>query len=175
MDFRDVKEFMKDAMKYIIVIIIVLLLFIFVFSIEQIVGSSMIPTLNDGNITILNKLIYNVGKPKRNEIAVIKNKDEHLIKRVVGLPGEKIEYKDNYLYVDGIKYKETFLSDDIITKDFSLKEIGYDKIPKDMYLVLGDNRGDSLDSREIGLIKRKNIIGRVSIRFWPLNKIGIVR
>lgn len=68
-----------------------------------------------------------------------------------------------------------FEKEKVSTKNFSLKDMGYEKIPEDKYLVLGDNREDSKDSRQIGLISKKDIIGRVSLRVWPLNKIGFVK
>ena len=98
-----------------------------------------------------------------------------MIKRVVGLPGETIEYKDNFLYVNGEKYKEKFLGDEVITEDFSLKELGYDKIPKGYYLVLGDNRENSKDSRSFGLVKEKDIVGLAWIRLYPFNKIKFIK
>ena len=99
---------------------------------------------------------------------ILISKAKYLIKRVIGLPGDKIEYKDNVLYVNGEKIKEDFLNKNIKTENFSLASLGYQKIPKDMYLVLGDNREDSLDSREIGLIKKKDILGKVSLKIWPI-------
>ena len=103
---------------------------------------------------------------------VLSQDEKHMIKRVVGLPGDYIEYKDNYLYVNGEKYKEPFING-VSTNDFSLKDLGYDKIPNDMYLVLGDNRENSLDSRDYGLIKKKQIIGKTWARVWPFNKFSI--
>ena len=95
-----------------------------------------------------------------------------MIKRVVGLPGDYIEYKDNYLYVNGVKYKESFIND-VITEDFNLKELGYDKIPDGMYLVLGDNRENSRDSRNYGLIKKDQIIGKTWARIWPIKNFRL--
>lgn len=173
MDFRDITEFFKDTFKYIVVIVIVLLLFIFVVGLQQVIGPSMSPNINEGDIIIVNKLIYRLKDIERNDIVILSQDEKYMVKRIIGLPGDKIEYKDNYLYVNGKKYKEKFLLDNVITEDFSLKELGYDKIPKDMYLVLGDNRTNSQDSRDYGLIKKDKIIGRASIRIWPFNKISI--
>ena len=172
MDFRDITEFFKDAFKYIIVIVIVLFLFIFVVGLQQVIGPSMSPNINEGDILIVNKLIYRLKDIERNDIVILSQDEKYMVKRVIGLPGDKIEYKDNYLYVNGKKYKEKFLSDNVVTEDFSLKELGYDKIPDGMYLVLGDNRTNSQDSRDYGLIKKDKIIGRASIRIWPFNKIS---
>lgn len=175
MDFRNLKEFILDSLKYIIVVVVVLLLFIFVVGIQQVVGPSMNPLLNEGDIIIVNKLLYRIGNINRNDIVVISQNEKYMIKRIVGLPGEVVEYKDNCVIVDGITYKEPFLDDGVITEDFSIKDLGYDVIPEDMYLVLGDNRTNSLDSRNYGLIKRENIIGKAWFQLWPFNKIGFIQ
>ena len=172
MDFRDITEFFKDTFKYILVVIFVFLLFIFVVGMEQVVGPSMNPTLKEGNVIIVNKLLYRIKDIKRNDIVVLSQDEKHMIKRVVGLPGDYIEYIDNYLYVNGIKYKEKFI-DGVNTEDFSLKDLGYDKIPDNMYLVLGDNRENSLDSRKYGLIKKNQIIGKAWAIIWPIKKIKL--
>ena len=172
MDFRDIVEFFKDAFKYIAVVIVVLLLFIFVMGLQQIVGPSMEPNLKEGDILIVNKLLYHIGKIKRNDIVVITEEEKYMVKRVVGLPGEHIEYKDNYVYVDGEKYRETFIdTEKVKTEDFKLEDLGYDKIPDGMYLVLGDNRENSKDSRDYGLVPKKQIVGKAWLRIWPFNKI----
>ena len=98
-----------------------------------------------------------------------------MIKRVVGLPGEVVEYKDNYVVINGVTYKEPFIDSNIKTNDFSIKDLGYDIIPNDMYLVLGDNRENSQDSRDYGLISKSEIIGKAWIRIWPFNKIKIIK
>ena len=177
MDFRDIKEFFKDVFGYIIVIIIVLLIVIYVVTLQQVVGPSMQPTLNEGDILILNKFHYKLFDVKRNDIVSLKyDGSKYLIKRVIGLPGESIYYKDNVLYVNGIAYKENIV-ENLKTDDFSLIDLGYEKIPENMYLVLGDNRANSLDSRnkEVGLITKDDIIGKVFIRVWPLNGFKLVK
>ena len=93
-----------------------------------------------------------------------------IIKRVIGLPSEYVEYKNNTLYIDG---KEVVNDYNFNTEDFSLEEIcNCKRIPEDKYLVLGDNREISADSRVIGLIDKDDIQGKTSFRLWPLNKIG---
>ena len=100
-----------------------------------------------------------------------------LVKRVVGLPGETVEFKDNKLYINGKYYEEKYLGDDIVTDNFSLEELNYTTIPDDMYLVLGDNRGDSMDSRDsdVGLIPKKDIYGKVRFKIWPINEFKYVK
>ena len=83
----------------------------------------------------------------------------------------EIEYKDNKLYVNGEEVDDG-LSDDIITNDFSTSDLGSEVIPDDCYLVLGDNRENSLDSRELGFISKDQIIGRTSLTILPFDRIG---
>lgn len=169
MDLRDIKEFIKDSLKYLIVIAIVFFIALFVVSFEQVVGPSMKGTLDAGDVTIVNKLVYKFRTIKRNEIVSINQKDKIMVKRVIGLPGEHIEYKDNKLYVNGSLILENNIS--VETKDFKLEDIGYETIPKDMYFVLGDNRNNSSDSREFGLVKKDEIIGKIVMRLYPFSKI----
>lgn len=169
MDLRDVKEFIKDSLKYLIAIAIVFFIALFVVSFEQVVGPSMKGTLDAGDVTIVNKLVYKLRTIKRNEIVSINQKDKIMVKRVIGLPGEHIEYKENKLYVNGSLVLENNIS--VETKDFKLEDIGYETIPKDMYFVLGDNRTNSSDSREFGLVKKDEIIGKIVMRVYPFSKI----
>lgn len=178
MDFRNLKEFLKDASVYILVIIFVLFVVNYVFTFQQNVGPSMSPTLENGDAFILNKLAYKVGKIKRGNVVVINNNNsKYLVKRIIGLPGEKVEFKDNVLYINGVAYKEDYLGSDVETYDFTMNDIKGatgGKIPDKHYLVLGDNRTNSSDSREFGLVWEKEIVGRTTIRIWPLNKFGLV-
>ncbi len=174
MDFRDVKEFFIDASKYVIVIVVILLLVIYVVSLQQVVGPSMEPTLDDGDILLLSKIHYKIFDVERNDVIALSYDDsKYLIKRVIGLPGESIEYKDNKLYINDDAYEEN-IYEGMITNDFKLSDLGYETIPEDMYLVLGDNRGDSLDSRDIGLIPKKDILGKTLIKIWPLNDFKVI-
>lgn len=176
MDLREVREFIIDSSKMIITIVAVLVFIMYIATLQQIVGSSMSPTFESQEIVILNKFHYLLFDIKRFDIISFEyDSTKYLIKRVIGLPGDKIEYKDNVLYVNGEKIEEEFLSEDIKTENFTLASLGYEEIPKDMYLVLGDNREDSLDSREIGLIQKKEILGKVNLRIWPIFKIRYVK
>ena len=173
MDFRDIREFFNDTFKYIIVVIIVLLLFIFVVGLQGVVGPSMSPKLKEGNIILVNKFKYRFKDVKRYDVIVLSQDDKYMIKRVIGIPGDYIEYKNNNLYINGKLTNEDFIDKtQVKTNDFSLKNLGYTQIPEGKYLVLGDNREDSMDSRDYGLVDKKNIIGKASLRIWPLNKIG---
>ena len=164
------KEKVKTLLPYIIIIVVVLFIKAFIVTPIKVNGESMYPTLEEGDIMILNKTAYYFNKPKRFDIVVVDMPDEYLIKRVIGLPGEHIEYKNNTLYVDGKKIEENFKHGK--TDDFNIKELGSDTVPSGYYLVLGDNRGNSLDSRELGFMKEEQLLGRTSLIILPFNRIG---
>src|SRR5574344_2486157 len=150
MDFRDINEFLKDTMGYIITFVIVLLLFIYVIALHQVIGPSMNDTLTEGDVLILDKISYRFRNPKRNEIVVISVDSKTLIKRVIGLPGETIQYKGNILYIDGTAYKEDNITE--VTANFGPITLGSDE-----YFVMGDNRINSLDSRDVGAISKSSM------------------
>lgn len=159
----------KEILSYIIIIIVVLLIKQFIVTPIRVNGSSMNNTLKDKDIMILDKISYRFSNINRFDIVVVKYDKERLIKRVIGLPGDKIEYKDNTLYVNGKKVKEEFKHKK--TDDYILNE----EIPDNYYFVVGDNRGNSLDSRIIGLVKKENILGKTSLIIFPFNRIGNVK
>lgn len=176
MDWLSIREFLIDSIKYIVTFIIIMFVISYVVSITQVVGDSMSPTLKNGEVLILNKFRYRFIDVKRGDIISLKYADtKYLIKRVIGLPGDKVNISNSKLYINDRLYKEKYISDDLKYLDFNLKDLGYSKIPNDMYLVLGDNRINSLDSREIGLIKKDDINGKISFRFWPLNRVNFVK
>lgn len=169
MDFRDIKEFFKDVMKYIFVAICVLFVFLYVVSFQQVVGPSMKPNYLEGEVFLLNKIKYRFSTVKRFEVIVLNSEEEkYMIKRVIGLPGDQLEYKNDQLYINGEVVKEEF-SKTGKTKDYSMiQKLKIEKIPEGYYFVVGDNRGNSKDSRYFGLVPKKNIVGKVGFRIWPL-------
>ena len=158
------KKFLKEYVPYIVIIILVLLFKRFIMSPIKVNGDSMNTTLKDKDIMILNIIGYRFTDIKRFDIVVVDGEKEYLIKRVIGLPGEKIEYKNNKLYVNGKYVKDKYGKK--ITNDFSVK------VPKDSYFVLGDNRTNSLDSRYFGAFKKKEILGKTNFTIFPFNRFG---
>ena len=174
MDWLSIRETLIDTVKLVIIIFIILFLMIYVVSITQVVGSSMKSTLIDGDVLILSKANYRFFDIKRGDIISLDYEDtKYLIKRVIGLPGDSIEIVDNVLYINGEVYEEDYLDEGLNYPDFHLSDLGYGTIPEDMYLVLGDNREDSLDSRDIGLISKDSVNGKIVLRIWPINKISL--
>lgn len=170
---RKTKELIKKIYPYIIVVIVVVLIRSFIVTPAVVDGQSMEDTLYNNNVVILNKLDYKLNDIKRFDVVVLKYNGEKLIKRVIGLPGEHVEYKDGNLYIDGFLIEDTYGKTG--TDDFKLETLGYLNIPGDMYFVVGDNRSNSVDSRILGLIKKEDILGSVSYRIFPLTKIGRVK
>jgi signal peptidase I len=163
------KKFLYEIKDYVIIVVVVILIRTFIITPALVDGASMDNTLKDGQLVIINKFSMIVSKPKRFDIVVVKNNDSHdkIIKRVIGLPNEKIVYRDNNLYINGELYKEDYVLGN--TTDYEV-ETGEDE-----YFVLGDNREVSKDSRILGNFKKKDIIGKVRIRLFPFNKIGKVK
>ena len=162
-------KILKELLSYIIIIVAALLIRTFIFTPVKVDGSSMVPTLHNGEILILKKYDKTY---ERFDIVVIDYNGEKLVKRIIGMPGENIKYKNDKLYVNGKKIEEPV---ELETENFSLINLGYNKIPDDYYLVLGDNRYNSTDSRTIGLISKDDILGVTSLRIWPVKKIGIIK
>ncbi len=174
MDLRDIKEFFNDTFKYIIVIIVVLILALYVISFTQVVGPSMEPTHKDGEVMLLSKMHYTFFDVKRNDVIAMESEEVRmLVKRVIGLPGETIEYKDNVLYIDGEGFEESIVTD-LVTEDFKLSDLpgNHEVIPDGMYLVLGDNRSNSYDSRDFGLVAIEDFQGKCIFTIWPFTNFG---
>ena len=154
----------KEYFWYIIILIVVILVKSFVVSTVRVNGNSMYKTLHNKDLMILNKIKYNFKNVERFDIVVVKYENHYIIKRVIALPGEVIEYKDNVLYINDRKVQDKYNS--IEQDDFSL-ELGNDE-----YFVMGDNRGDSLDSRIIGPIDKDDIMGNSEFIIFPFTRFG---
>lgn len=161
------KKIVKEYGGYVLVIIIILLIKNFLVSPILVSGDSMDSTLLDGDMMLLNKLVYRTSDIERFDIVVVDHGDSFIIKRVIGLPGDKVKCINNTLYINDKIYVEEYLDEGTITTDFEIEEI-----PKGYYFVLGDNREVSLDSRRIGLIKEENIEGKATFTIFPFNRWG---
>ena len=161
---------LKKIAPYLIIIIVVILIKSYIVTPILVDGDSMYPTLHNNDFMILNKLSYKTGKIRKSDIVVIDINNKRIIKRVIALPGETIEVKDNILYINGKEIKENYLAKDIETSDIDLLEI-----PKNTYYVLGDNRSNSTDSRILGPIDKKQIMGKAIFTLFPFSNFGTKR
>ncbi|HEY9648857.1 MAG TPA: signal peptidase I, partial [Chroococcidiopsis sp.] len=150
----------------------------FVAEARYIPSESMVPTLEVNDRLIVEKVSYYFGNPGRGDIVVFwptdKLKQENpslkdaFIKRVIGLPGDKVEVKEGLVFINDQPLSENYIA---AAPDY---QWGPETVPKDSYLVLGDNRNNSYDSHFWGYVPRKNIIGRAVVRFWPVGRIGTI-
>ncbi|ADI00058.1 signal peptidase I [Salisediminibacterium selenitireducens] len=156
----------------------------FMFTNYIVYGQSMMPTIEDGERIIVNKIGYEIAEPNRFDL-IIFHVDEttDYIKRVIGLPGDHIEYNDDQLYINGETYEEPFLTDYLeasderpFTTDFILDELLFaSEVPEGHVFVLGDNRQNSVDSRHIGFVPMDEIVGQANMAFWPIHNIRLFR
>jgi signal peptidase I len=136
-------------------------------------SGSMIPTLEIGDRVLVNKFIYRFTDPSRGDIIVfesVDNSNEDLIKRVVGLPGDTIAVRGGKLFVNGEPQKEPYTNKKVPDRSFYARTT----VPKNHVFVMGDNRGNSADSRVFGPLPEKNIEGEAFLRFWPPERIGLL-
>ena len=140
-------------------------------------GESMYPTLVENDYLIINRLAYKLGEPKDGDIIVFKTdllqddgKKKDLVKRVIATEGQHIKIKDSKVYVNDKLLDEPCIHDNSTSGDIDLV------VPQGKVFAMGDNREKSLDSRyeEVGLVDEKDILGKVMIRLFPFNKIGVV-
>lgn len=158
------KKILKEYLPYVVIIIIVLIIKSNVVAPIRVNGKSMNNTLKDGDIMILDIIGYRTSKLKRFDIVVVDNGKDYLIKRVIGLPNEEVEYIDNKLYINGKEIKDKYGKGK--TKDFKVT------VNNNSYYVLGDNRENSLDSRYYGSFNKKKILGKTNFTLFPFNRFG---
>ena len=151
-------------------------IYLFVAQPHKVSGSSMVPTFRSGDYILTDKMTYRFSTPKKGDIIVLKNprnEAEDFIKRIVATPGDKIKIETNIIYINENPLNEPYIPNDYITRGQNFLTDGETiYIGQDQYFVMGDNRSHSSDSREWGTVTRKEIIGKVFFRYFPLNRLG---
>lgn len=170
------KELMEWVWLFVIVAAISFFIVTFVGIRTKVDGQSMMPTLENGDNLLVDKLTYRFRDPERYEIVVFPYKYEenvYYIKRIIGLPGETIQILDGYVYIDGEKLEKDYGAEVMEDAGIAAEPI---ELGEDEYFVLGDNRNHSSDSRvpNVGVLKRENLVGRAWLRIWPLDEMGVV-
>ena len=171
------KEIASGLCYLAIVLMVSVLLVRYVVQRTDVVGPSMNDTLQQGDSLLIEKLSYRFHDPERFDVVVfdyLYHEDTHYIKRIIGLPGEEVQIKDGAVYINGEELEDPYGKELIVNPKRAAEPI---LLGPDEYFVLGDNRNNSSDSREadVGNVKRSQIIGRVWLRIWPLDRLGTVR
>ena len=194
------KKILREIWEWVVVFaaafILVMLLNTTVFATTQVRQTSMQDTLMEGQHLFVEKVSYWLGDPSRGDIIVfietenpsgffdririfLKDVSEifkpvesktniRLVKRVIGIPGDEVDIRDGRVYLNGTELEEPYVKGETWQRDISFPVT----VPEGDYLVLGDNREVSKDSRTFGFIERSQIEGRAVFRFWPLNEAG---
>ncbi len=171
----------KEVVSWVIEIVIVLVIaFVFVYYIglrTSVVGQSMAPVLENKQEILVNRFIYSLTSPKPNDIVVFlpngNEKSHYYVKRVIGVPGDKVQVKDGAVYVNGELFEEKGERAAILDAGLAAEEI---LLGEDEYFVLGDNRNNSEDSRyaNIGSVKKQYIIGKAWFIVSPYKNFGFL-
>ena len=180
---KEIKSILSNVLYITAVLLFSFLIVRYVGQRTEVIGSSMVPTLEDGNQLITDKITYRFREPERFDIIVFPHgpAKEYYIKRIIGMPGDTVEFRDGDVYINN---SDTPLSDafcsvqDMTGLDMNRTVLSNPfTVPEDCYFVLGDNRLNSKDSRywQNPFVQRDKILGEAMFRYWPLNTITVIR
>lgn len=166
---REIRQWLRDV---VIAVLVAVFVVVFMYQPVKVEGDSMEPGLQNSDRLFVNKFIYDFRKIHRGDIVVLHdplNPKLSFIKRVIGLPGNRLKIVDGYVYINGKKLKEPYVP--LKYRDHRSMMVGV--IPPHEYFVMGDHRDISEDSRYFGPVPRKDIYGKASLVYWPLNYLGM--
>ena len=175
---RIVNFFLDFVETAVVALSIFVVVYLFLVQPHEIKGGSMEPTFNNNEYILTDKISYRFKEPKRGDVVIFKapkNPDVDYIKRIIGLPGERIKIQNGAIYINGKKLSEPYIRDiTSLTSTQYLQEGVETTVPEGYFFVMGDNRTGSMDSREFGPIAENVIIGHAILRYWPLPALGLV-
>jgi signal peptidase I len=167
---RDRNEAWEWVQALAIAIVLAMVIRYFVFEPFSVSGPSMLSTLHNGDLVIVNKLIYQFRAPEKGEVVVFRaTPKKDYIKRVIALPGQVVSAQNNIVRVDGRSIDEPYVDEGNRTADFGPVEV-----PPGHIFVMGDNRMNSSDSREFGPVSMDRVVGRADVIFWPLSDFSFL-
>ncbi|MCX6817210.1 MAG: signal peptidase I [Candidatus Beckwithbacteria bacterium] len=164
----------------VIALAIFVVMYRFLFQPHQVKGSSMYDNFHDGEYLLTDKISYRFTPPQRDDVIVFKapqNEDYDYIKRIIGLPGDRVKIKQGRVYVnEQILDESGYLDKSIMTQPGYFTQEGQTlTVPEGNYFVMGDNRSNSSDSRDWGFVPTANIVGKAWVRYWPINNFGVIK
>lgn len=176
---KKIVNFFLDFLETIVVALsIFVVVYLFIMQPHEIKGSSMEPNFQDKEYILTDKISYRLHSPTRGDVVIFKapvNPDVDYIKRVVGLPADRVKVQNGFVYVNGEKLNEYYLRDTTSLFPGSFLTDGVEiTVPEGKIFVMGDNRPHSSDSRQFGPIPISDVIGRAFIRYWPITSIGVL-
>lgn len=177
---KKLGAFFLDILEVVVfAIAIFLFIYLLVLQPHKIKGDSMQPNYPDGEFLLTDKLSYRFGQPERGDVIVFEApgvEGEEYIKRIIGLPGEKVMVKGSRVYINGKILEEPYLSQSLETSSGIFSTEGKEVVvPQGSYYVLGDNRPASSDSRTWGFVTKQKINGKAWVIYWPPEKVGLVK
>jgi len=183
--FKKIGSFFLDIMETIVIALsIFLVVYLFFMQPHQVNGQSMAPTFASGEYVLTDKVSYKIGDPQRGDVIVFhapeaaqcpKGTGCDFIKRVLAVPGDTVEVKNNAVYINGAQLNEPYLPAGLEVLAGSYTKGRAVTMGPDEYLAVGDNRPYSSDGRAWGPINKSHIVGKAFFRYWPMNVVGIVQ
>lgn len=174
---RKIWAFLLDSVQtFLIAAAIFLVIYVFLFRPFEVKGESMFPTLHNNEYVLTNLIVLRFGNPQFGDVVVFESPTEpekDFIKRVMGVPGDQVMVKNGDIYRNGkILDQSDFLEPTVTTHGGAFMKEGIEvTVPEESYLVIGDNRDYSSDSREWGFVKKTGIIGKAFFVYWPLGEL----
>jgi len=181
---RRLGAFFLDVLQTVVLALSIFVIsYLFLFQPHQVKGNSMSPNFENDWFLLTDKVSYRLGQPQRGDVAIFKappsepcaERECEYIKRIIGLPGEEVKIAENGVFVNSLKLNEVFLPEGALTRGGTYLRLGETtRLKEDEYLLLGDNRSYSRDSREFGPIKKEDLVGKAWLIYWPFGEIGII-
>ncbi|HYY46215.1 MAG TPA: signal peptidase I [Candidatus Angelobacter sp.] len=171
------KSFIRDTLEIVFLALVLYVVIQYAVQTVHVLGSSMLFTLHDNDLLVASKISYKLHAPQRGDIIVFKPPDEasrDFIKRIIGLPGERIRIANGVVYINDRELHEPYLPEKWTYNNNWPASGQAQLILPDQYFVMGDNRNHSSDSRTFGPITLDSILGKAEVRIWPLGDLGLL-
>lgn len=173
-------DFVMDILETVVFIgSLFIVVYLFIIAPNQVKGASMDPTFNNGDYILTSKISYRLNAPERGDVIVFaskRNPDIDYIKRIIGVPGDRIMIQNTEVFVNGAPIAEPYIAAKTTLFDSGFMQEGVEvTVPQNQLYVMGDNRPRSSDSREFGFITYESVIGKVVYRYFPPQKAGVIK